>query len=83
MLLPSWYAAWSKGILVFNLSQVRLKRQIVSKFLNNDKRTIGRKFPGGPFFFPGFGSGVRMPILSSSGGFPSFAVVFSICAIFS
>ena len=59
-------------------------RQIVSNFLNTDKRIIGRKFPGGPFFFPGFASGVRMPILSSSGGFPSFAVVFSIlCAIFS
>ena len=29
-------------------------RQIVSKFLNTDKSIIGRKFPGGPFFFPGF-----------------------------
>ena len=35
-----------------------------------------------PSFFPGFGSGVRMPILSSSGGFPSFAVKFSMCYIF-
>ena len=78
VLLPSWYAAWSKGILVFNLSQVRLMRQIVSNFLNTDKSISGRKFPGGPFFFPGFGSGVR-----TSGGFPSFAVVFNICAIFS
>ena len=78
VILPSWYAAWSKGILVFNLSQVRLMMQIVSNFLNTDKSIIGRKFPGGPFFFPGFGSGVRMPILSSSGGFPSFAVVFNI-----
>ena len=57
-------------------------RQIVSNFLNTDKSIIGRKFPGGPFFFPGFGSGVRMPILSSSGGFPSFAVVLSMCYIF-
>ena len=82
VLLPSWYAAWSKGILVFNLSQVRLMRQIVSNFLNNDRSIIGRKFSGGPFFFPGFGNGIKMPILSSSGGFPSFAVVFRICAIF-
>ena len=37
VLLPSWNAAWSKGILVFNLSQVRLMRQIVSNFLNTDK----------------------------------------------
>ena len=58
-------------------------RQIVRNFLNTDKSIVGRKFPGGPFFFPGFVSVVRMPILSSSGGFPSFAVVFSICAIFS
>ena len=39
VLLPSWYAAWSKGILVFNLSQVRLMRQIVSNFLNTDNST--------------------------------------------
>ena len=59
-------------------------RHIVSNFLNTDKSIIGRTFSGGPFFFPGFGSGVRIPILSSSGGFPFFAVVFSIlCAIFS
>ena len=51
VLLPSWYAAWSKGILVFNMSQVRLMRQIVSNFLNTDKSIIGRKFPGGPLFF--------------------------------
>ena len=55
-------------------------RQIVSNFLNTDKSI---KFSGGPFFFPGFGSGVKMSILSSSGGFPSFAVVFRICAKFS
>ena len=83
VLLRSWYAAWSKGILVFNLSQVRLMRHIVSNFLNTDKSIIGRKFSGGPFFFPGFGSGVRIPILSSSGGFPSFAVVFSIYVLYS
>ena len=71
VLLPSWYVVfWSKGILVFNLSQVRLMRQIVSNFLNTDKSIIGRKFSDGPFFFHGFGSGVRMQILSSSGGFP-------------
>ena len=33
---------------------------------------IGRRCSGGHVFFPGFGSGVKMPILSSSGGFPSF-----------
>ena len=54
VLLSSWYAAWSKGILVFNLSQVRLMRQIVSNFLNTDRSIIGRKISGGPFFFSWF-----------------------------
>ena len=46
----------------------------MSSFRGTDKSMIGRRFSDGPFFLPGFGSGVKMPILSSSGGFPSFAV---------
>ena len=55
----------------------------MSSFPSADKSMIGRRFSGGPFFFPGFGSGVKMPILSWSGagGFPSFAVVFRICSL--
>ena len=55
-------------------------KQIVSRFPSIDKSMIGLRFSGGPFFFPCFGSGVKMPIVSSSGagGFPSFAVVFRI-----
>ena len=55
-------------------------KQIVISFPSIDKSMIGLRFSGGPFFFPGFGSGVKMPIVSSSGagGFPYFAVVFRI-----
>ena len=42
-------------------------RTIGSNFVNTDKSIIGRKFSGGLFFFPGFGSAVRMLILSSAG----------------
>ena len=42
----------------------------MSRFRNTDKSMIRRSFSGGPFFFPGFGSGVKMQILNSSGRFP-------------
>ena len=40
---------------------------------------IGLRFSGGLFLSPGFGNGVKMPICISDGGFPSFAVVSSLC----
>ena len=54
---------------------------IVSIFLQTDKSMIGLRFSGCPFFFPGFGDGVKMPICISDGGFPSFAVVSNISAM--
>ena len=43
--------------------------------------SMGLRFSGGPFFSPGFGNGVKMPICISGGGFPSFAVVLNISAM--
>ena len=54
---------------------------IVSIFLKTDKSMIGLRFSGGPFFFPGLGNGVKMPICLSHGMFPSFAVVLNISAM--
>ena len=42
---------------------------------------IGRRFSGGPCFFPGFGRGVSIPDLISAGYLPVLAIVFSSVAI--
>ena len=66
---------------MLNLSHVRLIKQIVRSFLSTDNRMIGRKFSLGPFFLPGLGSGVRMPVFNSVGKSPVAAVSFSMFAI--
>ena len=81
VLLPPWYAAWSLGMFEFSRSQHRLIMHIVSIFFKTDKSNTGLRLSGGPFFFPGFGSGVNMPICIQDGGFPSFAVVLTISAM--
>ena len=62
-------------------SQHRLIMHIVSFFIITDKSMLGLRFSGGPFFFPGFGNGVKMPICISDGGFTYFAVVLNISAM--
>ena len=42
---------------------------------------IDLMYSGGPFFFPAFGNGVRMPICISDGGLVSFAVMLCISAM--
>ena len=50
-------------------------------FLIIESRIIGRRFAGGPCFFPGFGRGVSIPDLISAGYLPVLAIVFSSGAI--
>ena len=50
-------------------------------FLIIESRIIGRRFAGGPCFFPGFGRGVSIPDLISAGYLPVLAMVFSSVAI--
>ena len=69
------------GIFELSRSQHRLIMHIVSIFLRTDKIMIGLWFSGGPFFSPGFGNGVKMPICISDGGFHSFDVVLNIFAM--
>ena len=53
-------------------------RQMARIFLS---RIIGRRFAGGPRFFPGFGRGVSIPDLIYAGYLPVLAMVFSSFAI--
>ena len=53
-------------------------RQVANIFLMADNMIIGLRFAHGPFFLPGFWSGVRIPRLSSIGVFPSVAAMFRI-----
>ena len=46
-----------------------------------ESRIIGRRFAGGPCFFPGLGIGVSVPDLISAGYLPVFAIVFNCIAI--
>ena len=50
-------------------------------FMIIESRIIGRRFAGGPCFFPGFGIGVSVPDLISAGYLPVFAIVFNCIAI--
>ncbi len=56
-------------------------RQMARIFLIIESRIIGRRFAGGPCFFPGFGRGVSIPDLISAGYLPVLAMVFSSVAI--
>ena len=56
-------------------------RQMARIFLIIESRIIGRRFAGGPCFFPGFGIGASSPDFSSAGHLPVFAIVFSSIAI--
>ena len=54
---------------------------IVRIFLITDSRIMGLMFSGGPFFFPGFCKGVRMPKFSSSSCSPVSAIRLKMIAI--
>ena len=56
-------------------------RQMARICLIIESRMIGRKSPGGPCFFPGFGRGLSIPDLISAGYLPVLAMVFSGVAI--
>ena len=56
-------------------------RQMARIFLIIESRIIGRRFAGGPCFFPGFGRGVSIPYLISAGYVPVTAMLFSSVAI--
>ena len=56
-------------------------RQMARIFLIIESRIIGRRFAGGPCFFPGFGRGVSIPDFISAGYLPVLAMVFSSVAI--
>ena len=50
---------------------------MASNFLSTDNSMIGRRFEGGPGFFPGFRRGFRIPCLICSGYSPVHATLFS------
>ena len=56
-------------------------RQLARIFLIIESRIIGRRFAGGPCFFPGFGIGASVPDYISAGYLPVVAVVFNSIAI--
>ena len=56
-------------------------RQMARIFLIIESRIIGRRFAGGPCFFPGFGRGVSIPDLISAGYLRVHAMVFSSVAL--
>ena len=56
-------------------------RQMARIFLIIESRIIGRRFAGGPCFFPGFGIGASVPDFISAGYLPVFAIVFNSIAI--
>ena len=61
--------------------QIIFIMHIVRIFLYTDSRIIGLMFSGGPFFFPGFCKGVRMPKFSSSSCSPVSAIRLKMIAI--
>ena len=61
--------------------QILFIMHIVRPFLISDSRIIGLMFSGGPFFFPGFCKGVRMPKFSSSSCSPVSAISLKMIAI--
>ena len=62
-------------------SKHRLSIHAARIFLSIDKRMIGRSFPGGPAFFPGFCRGLNTPSFTSDGYIPVSAVPLNISAI--
>ena len=81
VLLPAWYAHWSKGIYLLNLYQYLSIKQMARIFLSTDSKMIGLRFSGGPLVFPGFCNGIRMPCLISFGKVPVSAMLFIMLAI--
>ena len=74
VLLPGLYAAWEFGITEFSLSWILVIMQMLRIFLIVERRMIGRKFPGGPAGFPGFGMGISIPCWISVGISPVAAI---------
>ena len=64
-----------------SFSKHRLSIHIAMIFLSIDKRMIGRRFPGGPAFFPGFCRGISIPSFTSDGYIPVSAISLNISAI--
>ena len=46
-------------------------------FLIIESRIIGRRYAGGPCFFPGLVIGASVPDFISAGYLPAFAIVFN------
>ena len=63
----------ASGIRVLRRSQHLRMRQMAKIFLIIESRIIGRRFAGGPCFFPGFGRVVSIPDLISAGYLPVLA----------
>ena len=81
VLRPSLYAACVIGVLFFSSSYVLLIMHIASIFRSMLRRIIGLRFPGGPFFLFGLGSGISIPSFISFGYFPDLAVLLRMSAI--
>ena len=58
-------------------SQHLRMRQVARRFIIIESRIIGRRFAGGPCFFPGYGRGVSIPDFIFAGYLPVLAMVFS------
>ena len=83
VLLPGLYAACDIDIVCLILLNVLFTTIIAKIFLKTDNKITGLRFFGGPLGFPGFGSGMSCPNVSSVGFFPVSAILLRMSAIWS
>ena len=67
--------------MVLCLSKFLRSMQIARIFLSADSNIMGLRCPGGPGFFPGFGSSISIPSLTSVWNSPVSAMMLYISAI--